>query len=680
MSLKRIAARTILGLSIEQTWETLMGPFILVFDDGEELETNHKEVIYSRYFWEFHANYPGLPILKKHHIQSVLKGNRVGMETHIKLIQNVLWDCADFLAASHNIEQMVDIRFELAELAYNLSNQHYNDMVTRLEEYVTSLNLFDFHRVFKDQDVVDAYERAKPDEESIADIYYTIDSVLKHKPELRNNALSKLYRSGLVSSKQVHQCLGPRGFLTDINNERFGIPIMRGYYQGIRSQRDIQIESRSAAKALNASKGDLQDTEYFSRKLRTMDMGVERLHHMDCGTTRYLNWRVQGKREDRPSDLEILEGKHFVDDDGILKTVHKDDKHLIGRTLKLRSAMYCGHPTDPNGICSVCYGMMSELIPANSNIGHANCTHVTEKNAQGVLSTKHLDSSKSIAGATIDARTQQFVKLSTDGNRYLFADTLKANSKNGDLFLMFDCEAAPNLSDIFIVDNLQVLPESRMSELSEVIIRNGKGEGEEISLQDGKRLPFLTYEFLEHVKTHSYTVDEETGCYMIPLKGWKWSVPFASLPMRDFSMSDHSRDIAKVLESTVKEVVERDRLIDPASTLVELTELMNRKARVNLAVVEVTLRGALIRSAERYDYSMPKPWTESGLGVLRNIILYRSLAPFMAYEHHAEGIYAPESFSLKNRPDHPFDGIVMPREVFDHQQRVRNLQNGPGNY
>jgi hypothetical protein len=530
--------------------------------------------------------------------------------------------------------------------------------------------------VFKHPDVVASYERARPDEESIQDIYYTIDLVLKNKAELRNNALSKLYRSGLVSDKQVHQTLGPRGFLTDINNDRFGIPIMRGYYQGIRSQRDIQIESRSAAKALNASKGDLQDTEYFSRKLRTMDMGVERLHHMDCGSTRYLNWRIRGVREDSPSDLEILDGKHFMDDDGQLKTVRKGDKYLLDRLIKVRSALYCA-VDDPNGICSTCYGMMSELIPANSNIGHANCTHVTEKNAQGVLSTKHLDSSKTIKGASIDERTAQFVRLTPDGNRYLFADNLKGAAKTGDLFLVFDSEAAPNLSDVYNVERVQKLHESRMSELTEVTIRDASGAGEEITLQDGKRQPFLTYEFLQHIKENGYGVDEETGSYVIPLKGWKWNVPFCSLPMRDFSMSDHSRDIAKVLESTVKEVVERDRLIDPASTLVELTELMNRKARVNLAVVEVTLRGAMIRSAERYDYATPKPWTESGLGVMRNTILYRSLAPFMAYEHHAEGIYAPESFGIKNRPDHPFDGILMPREVATYEDRHKV---GVGNY
>jgi hypothetical protein len=217
-----------------------------------------------------------------------------------------------------------------------------------------------------------------------------------------------------------------------------------------------------------------------------------------------------------------------------------------------------------------------------------------------------------------------------------------------------------------------------LSELSDIVFLNNDTYSEDITIQDGKRLPFLTYEFLNHIKQVGYSIDEVNGYYKISLKGWKWNVPFASLPMRDFSMSDHSRDIAKVLESTVKEVVERDRLIDPASTLVELTALMNRKARVNLAVVEVTLRGAMIRSAERYDYALPKPWTESGLGVMRNTILYRSLAPFMAYEHHAEGIYAPESFGLKNRPDHPFDGILMPKEVFGREPKP--FQGLPGNF
>jgi hypothetical protein len=83
----------------------------------------------------------------------------------------------------------------------------------------------------------------------------------------------------------------------------------------------------------------------------------------------------------------------------------------------------------------------------------------------------------------------------------------------------------------------------------------------------------------------------------------------------------------------------------------------------------------MIRSAERFDYAMPKPWTESGLGVLRPTILYRSLAPFVAYEHHSEGIYEPASYVLKNRPDHPFDGILQPAEVLAHENSLKTGAN-----
>lgn len=668
MALKRYLARTLVQLSCEDIWKYLIGPFIIVFDDGTELETFHKEAIYSRYYWEFFVRYPNMPILPRHYVQHTLDGARISASTNTKLLNTILWDAVDHLNFTNDALTMDDIRAEFAELAYDLSNLHYNANVTKLGAYVSSLNILDFHRVFKHPELVDAYERAKPDEESINNIYFTINRLLRKNPELKYEPLSKMYRSGLVSDKQVFQILGPRGRITDINNDLFGIPLMRGYYQGIRSQREIQIESRSAAKALNASKGDLQDTEYFSRKLRTMDMGVERLHHEDCGSTRYLNWRVRGKREDMKSDLEILDGKHYIDEAGVLKTVRKDSKDLIGQVLRLRSAIYCGHE-DPNGICSTCYGMMSDSIPKGSNLGHANCTHVTEINAQGVLSTKHLDSSKSVKGASITEFQARIIKLSTDGNRYLFSDQVKAASRYGDGYVLIDCSAAPNLSDIYSVDKVRSLQEPLMSELTYITYVGADGVMEDIEVNDQKRLPFLTFEFLEHVKEVGYSLDDTQGAYKVSLKGWKWAVPFASLPMRDFSMSDHSRDIAKVLESTVKEVVERDRLVDPASTLVELAMLMNRKASVNLAIVEVTLLGAMVRSAEQYDYALPKPWTQSGLGVMANTQLYRSMAAFFAYEHHTKGIYAEESYVLTNRPDHPLDQIVCYPEVSAHWKK-----------
>lgn len=671
MTLKRISARTILGLTVEQCWQMLSGPFILVFDDGEEVKTNHKEVIYSRYYWVFHERFPGFKLTKRHHIDSVLKGGRISMRTHLELLEHVVWDCVDFLGEQHTMQEMVHIRYELAKLAYETTNKHYNDMSTELEEYVTTLDVLDFHQVFKDSDLVDSFLRAKPDDQSVQDIYYTLDWILRKKPELQRNMISKLYRSNLVNKQQVQQCLAVRGFVTDMNNDRFGIPVMRGYYQGIRGIRDYLIEICTSTKSLNASKGQLQDTEYFSRKLQLMDMQIENLHHEDCGTTSYLEWHVRGKSDlhEGDGDMHALVGKYMLNEEtGQLHIITPED-NFVGQTIKLRSTFRCQHP-DPLGVCAVCYGRMAEQIPPNSNLGHANCTHVTEKNAQGVLSTKHLDSSTSIKGVVIDELYRRFIRTGTNDNSYVMSEDIKAAGKAGRVFLRIDIDCAPTLEDVRRAEKINTLVESRMSEIPEIEVQLDD-ISTPIPVRSGKRIAYFTYEFLDYIKEHGYTVDEYTNQYVFDMKHWKWNVPFITLPMRHFNMAEHSKDIAQVLESTVRELVERDRLIDPAATLIELCTLINSKTKVSLSVIEITLLGAMIRSAETFEYALPKPWTQSGLGVMKYTLLHRSLAAYMAYEHHAEAIYSPESYVLKNRPEHVMDGILMPYEVFEQGHRSR---------
>jgi hypothetical protein len=49
----------------------------------------------------------------------------------------------------------------------------------------------------------------------------------------------------------------------------------------------------------------------------------------------------------------------------------------------------------------------------------------------------------------------------------------------------------------------------------------------------------------------------------------------------------------------------------------------------------------------------------------------RSMAPRMAYERHQEVILKPESYTMTNRVESPFDAIIMPREVIYFGTRLR---------
>ena len=164
----KINANKFLKFSTEYLWENLEGVFIISFDDGEFL-TNEKEVIYSSYTWDYHRRYPNTPLLKKHHIRSVIGNDRISSKTHLKLIGNCLWSVYD--TYKFNTVDRVKLLDDLARLAYEITNHMYNDMTYRLEEYVTSIDIIDFINVAKHPRILKAMNEVEPTQNSISYVY-----------------------------------------------------------------------------------------------------------------------------------------------------------------------------------------------------------------------------------------------------------------------------------------------------------------------------------------------------------------------------------------------------------------------------------------------------------------------------------------------------------------------------
>lgn len=71
--MKRIRARELLNYSTSELWDIICQPCVLVFDDGVEVESTDREILYSSYFWDFHRKYPNTPLKHYHHVAYVLK-------------------------------------------------------------------------------------------------------------------------------------------------------------------------------------------------------------------------------------------------------------------------------------------------------------------------------------------------------------------------------------------------------------------------------------------------------------------------------------------------------------------------------------------------------------------------------------------------------------------------------
>lgn len=662
-----IRARRLLDFSTEELWDTLTGTFDLVFEDGQTVRTNWKEVVYSSYCWEFLRKFPTVPFLSTHLVSHVLAGKPITTMTHAKLLSYIVWDCYDDQIKGYAVDQPDhELRDQLAFMVYEVFNKMYNDFSTKIEEYVTSLDILDFLEVMENEEIAEANRTVMPDEVSIEATYSVINSVLKDPVKMIHNPIARAVQSGLVNDKQVSQCIGPRGYLTEVDSEIFPHPILSGFVAGIRNLHDNMIESRSAAKSATFSKEPLQAAEYFSRRLQIVSQVVRNLHRGDCGSTKYLSWKVRDKRygsvgEVISSDLKNLKGKYYLTEAGTLAVIKGNEKGLLGRTIKLRNTIHCQHP-DPYGVCTTCMGELSLSVRKGANLGQYCVSSLCQKTTQKVLSVKHFDGSSVVAPVMITQDMARFFKSSGDGNSYLLNDKFRGEK----IQMIIAGSEAAGMPDVGEVDNVENLNITRVSEIDQVVLRwvdnNNIDDQILLPVSVQKRKASLTYHMLKYIKTQGIHIDDK-GNYIVDMTNWDRSKAVLTLPLRHFNMSDHSKEISSMLESRIEHMRMRDTGVSPDAFLVEFYDLVNSKLDVNLAVLEVVLYGVMIRSASNNDYSLPKPHTDAGLGVMKMLMQRRSLSALMAYQGHKNAILDPMSYLGTNVVDHPFDSILMPHEV-----------------
>lgn len=661
--LKRYAARTFLDYTPEDLWTRVTGTAIVVFDDGE-LEMGWTDIIYSRLVWEFHREFPRTPLLKEHAVTDVLDEERLSSGTHLEILGIVMW--AVHTAYEHDASAGLD---HLRRRTYQISNQMYNFFVKRCKAYCATVDYMDFVKTVL-HPKLDAINCAiEPTMLSMDSAYKQATQLLKKDPDFDDNRIAQAVRSGIAKVGQVLQCVVAAGYRTDMSSMFFQRPITTNYTWGIRTLYDSMIESRSASKALISAKAPLQETEYFSRRLQLVTQNVMNLHKGDCGSDKYLAWKVRdremvGNQVMRDGDLKRLVGKFYLDEEtNTLKVISADDTHLIGKVLKLRSVIAgCAHP-DPNGICTTCFGELSLSVPERTNIGHMCCTSFAQKSSQSVLSVKHLDSASAIEAIILSSMDQDFLRAGADDSSFLLSPKIR----DEDVYLIIPSDYAPNITDIYVAQDVEDLHLARVSELPNITVRverQGDNPPRERSVEVNlnRRLASMTYPLLNHIRANGWTVDKK-GNYVISMNGWNWTAPILELPLRHFNMSDHSREIARLLESNSKERQKRDKEVNPDHLIIELFDLVNSKLSVNLAVLEVTLYGEMIVSMDDNDYSLPKPWTRRAMGTLEDKMGMGSLSVEMAYEGHRAAFMSPINYTHHNRPDHLMDRLIMPAEV-----------------
>lgn len=645
--------RKLMQFSPNELWSHLTGSFILRMDDGD-IETNYKEVLFSRYCWEAHALYPKLPFYKRHLISSVMKHGAVDTKSHARLLSNIHKDILEV----YDITDPMKI-WELAKLYYKITNNIYNGMITNVSEYVTGMDILDFIEVYKEKDINEAVNNVKPDAKSIKSCYDKIIYSIYNSKEISNNVLVNSVKSGLVRMNNLKQVIGPRGYLDDISGDVFPNPVLSGFLEGLTTVHDSLVESRTASKNLFFSKADLEDAEYFARRLQLQTMVIERIHPGDCGSKSYLHWNI------KENDLNLMTGVYYLDEETqTLKYIKDTDKHLVGKTLKIRSPVAgCSHP-DPHGVCFTCFGRLALNALTDTNVGHNASTTFTKDTTQIIISTKHFSESSIGQEISFEGKALDFITAKVKD----YTAYLKPIKYHSFYRMLISSKEGSGLLDLEDIDNLDEVNYARLTDLSMIVLEfdtNIENIQYPINLTNNNRKPFFTKEFLEYLQIRKWGFNSQKE-FVIDLSQWDFSLPVLQYPIKQMNMGEYSKNIASMIESTIANIEERIKPNSAVELLGDLFDVVNERLNIHFSVLGLIVYGSMVRSIEEHDYRLPKTNTSKSLSVSSLNIANRSLSAEMAYENQFEVMGNPVSFFKDNRIDHVMDAFITPYEVSVH--------------
>lgn len=658
--------RELFKFTREYLFDELPSRFNIKFEDGIVLESTKKELIISNFFWDMHREYKDLPLLSRHHVSEVLKGKPLSSNTHMRMLTILSNDIRDVYKIDHpeGIEK-------IAEMVYKITNNIYNEITLLAEKFITSIDILDFIEIINDPEVVAAVDRTKPNSMSIAKCYEDVKRIFKTSRVLANNPVVKSVNSQLVNVNQILQCVTIRGFLTEVNGDLLLTAVMTNYTKGLLTVFDNTAESLAAAKSMNSSGTKIQDTEYFARRLQLLAMVAEFIDYEDCGSTEYINWLVnppnkdEAKGIDYPGDLKFIVGKNYYDEETkSLKQVSENDKHLYGKTIKIRSPMYC-KSQDQHKVCKVCFGGLYINISRFSNIGHLCSATMTKQSTSFVLSTKHLTESSIGVPITLDTEASKLFNVNRNNSTFL----LKPFLKDASLKLILNKDNALGLTDILItanLDNVNIIRISSVKDIDFKFIDKSIEYDIPVNVDQSNRSPVLTLEFLSYLKKYRWEIDSRNN-FVFDMKDWDFNLPILKLPEAEYSYADHSNQVAKMIESSVKKISDRANPESPISTLQELFMLVNSKLNVNLAVLEVIMYVNMV--PDRNEFGLSRKSEVKMLGVADQLIKSRSLSNAYAYECQTEVMLNPRSFFKENRPDSILDVCIEPEGVIKERKR-----------
>ena len=205
-----------------------------------------------------------------------------------------------------------------------------------------------------------------------------------------DHCLSDSFNTGeAVSPKQYKEVAVNIGTKPDGKGSVYPIPINKSFLNGgLETPVELFIESSNGRVAQILQKTNVGESGEFARKLELNNQDTK-LHYdpnYSCGTRNFEKVTIDSERKLKMFNLRYYRTNPM----GLDKKInYKKDKHLIGKTIYVRSPMTCASAARGQGICYKCYGDLA-YTNREVNVGQIAAEGLSSIYTQILLSAKHL--------------------------------------------------------------------------------------------------------------------------------------------------------------------------------------------------------------------------------------------------------------------------------------------------
>lgn len=647
-----IKAAKVMNVSPTDLWTKVRGRHLEIEFINGNILMSATELIISNYILNISRLFGVIP-LKEHTINNYYKNDVLCPASFVDAYNGILWHCVDELNIADDPVKI----YTIVKAILVSNNTLYNDLVCNTSEHIVAIDLLDFINLAEDPVLLGMRAESTaagdtPDSTAIA-LDKGGEYLMGNNALDRSSSIAWHCRRSLVKLGQALQACMLRGYLHDIDKSRIEKPIIANLTEGL-SLTDYALLSRESSITMATGNGDIQKVSVEGRKMSYVAGNKSRIIAGDCGTTELIPWKVT------KSDGTALYQTWFHTDDNKNLRIYTpaDAKKYENQTIHRRSPLTCKLPNRKH-TCSKCFGVLSQSIPHNRNVGVTIAKYIAAIFVQGTLSTKHYVASMGSGVNVLDAGTAVYFKMKND------AIYLKKKPGIKKLELIFKQEALHDIQAVLNVKDVHSITMSRITSIGEGVIHITKTQKEDSGtfyVNEGKNKSMLSYSMADHIRRNPELLTTRGGEYHIDITDFDKSEPVFIRAAKMVNLSDSSGKIIAALEraASVKSNEAFSKAYGIMDTLEWLIVLMSSTWGISASAVEL-LFSAYITDTD--THLLPRGLTDTKHRKLHELIRNRSLSAWFLFDRSTEAFTQPGPLLAGRRMNGPLDVIVAPEAV-----------------